>query len=76
MDAKIAMKAELVIRDKGAYRKYMVVEVASDSNPSKKYRVDLTNGRCSCPSWIFQRARAEDRKPCKHLVRLGYKKAA
>jgi predicted nucleic acid-binding Zn finger protein len=48
---------------------YVVVEVPSQSNPDKMYRVDLTNGRCSCPAWTFNR----DRKPCKHLRALGYK---
>lgn len=50
--------------------KAIVVEVFSKSNPNKKYRVDLTNGRCSCPSWIFQKGGV--RKPCKHLRELGY----
>ena len=22
---------------------------------------------CTCPAWRFQRARIEDRKPCKHM---------
>lgn len=47
----------------------VIVEVASRSNPDKKYRVDLTNGRCSCPGWIFQRGH---RSPCQHLKDLGY----
>ena len=47
----------------------IVIEVASKSNPNKKYRVDLTHGRCSCPAWIHQKG---DRKPCKHLRDLGY----
>jgi hypothetical protein len=50
--------------------KAIVVEVRSMTNPKKLYRVDLTNGRCSCPSWIFQRGGG--RKPCKHLRALGY----
>jgi hypothetical protein len=25
---------------------------------------------CNCPSWIFQKASAADRKPCKHIARL------
>ncbi len=48
----------------------IVVEVKSKSNPNKTYRVDLTNGRCSCPAWIYQRGGT--RKPCKHLRELGY----
>lgn len=50
--------------------KAIVVEVRSKSNPNKNYRVDLTNGRCSCPAWIFQKGGV--RKPCKHLRELGY----
>lgn len=54
----------------GADGKSIVVEVRSMSNPNKLYRVDLTNGRCSCPAWIFQKGGV--RKPCKHLRALGY----
>ena len=32
-------------------RPYTVLEVPSDSNPGKVYRVDLVNVRCSCPGW-------------------------
>lgn len=49
---------------------YDVVEVQSKSNPAKKYVVDLTHGRCSCPAWIFQKG--GERKPCKHLKGLGF----
>lgn len=48
----------------------IVIEVKSQSNPNKMYRVDLTNGRCSCPAWIHQKGGV--RKPCKHLRSLGY----
>lgn len=54
----------------GADGKAIVVEVRSMSNPNKMYRVDLTNGRCSCPAWIYQKGGV--RKPCKHLRALGY----
>lgn len=47
-----------------------IVTVASESNPNKKYTVDLTHGRCSCPAWIHQKG--GDRQPCKHLRRLGF----
>jgi predicted nucleic acid-binding Zn finger protein len=47
----------------------IVIEVPSKSNPKKMYRVDLTNGRCDCPAWKFQRGH---RSPCKHLKDLGY----
>lgn len=46
----------------------IVVEVSSKSNPNKKYRVDLTNGRCSCPAWVHSKTK----EPCKHLRELGY----
>lgn len=51
--------------------KPIVVEVPSKSNPAKNYKVDLTHGRCSCPAWVFQKGGG--RKPCKHLIELGYK---
>ena len=47
----------------------VVVEV-NGSKPGRKYRVDLTNGRCSCPAWIYQKGGR--RQPCKHLRALGY----
>lgn len=46
-----------------------IVEVKSQSNPNKVYRVDMTHGRCSCPAWVNSR----DKKPCKHLKGLGFK---
>jgi hypothetical protein len=49
-----------------------IVKVKSDSNPTRTYTVDMTNGRCSCPAWIFQKG--GDRNPCKHLKKLGFKK--
>lgn len=61
------LKAEVVRREKGAYRHYTVIEVPSSRNPSKKYRVDITNKRCSCPAWIYRSPRV----PCKHLRGLG-----
>lgn len=51
-----------------------IVEVKSDSNPNKKYRVDMTHGRCDCPAWIFQKSKVgETRAICKHLRKLGFK---
>ncbi len=50
---------------------YDVIEVVSESNPKRSYRVDVINGRCSCPAWIFQRGRIK--QPCKHLRSLGFK---
>lgn len=54
--------------------KAIVIEVASSSNPNKKYRVDLTNGRCSCPGWTRHANKDGSRNPCKHLRALGYSK--
>ena len=48
-----------------------IVEVPSSSNPEKKYRVDVTLGRCSCPAWVFQKG--STRNLCKHLRALGFK---
>lgn len=48
-----------------------VIEVPSESNPAKTYRVDVTNGRCSCPAWKFQKD--GERNICKHLRKLGFK---
>lgn len=48
-----------------------IVIVGSDTDPDKAYRVDVTNGRCNCPAWIYQRG--GQRYPCKHLSRLGFK---
>lgn len=53
-------------------RPYTVVEVPSERDPSKVYRVDLVNVRCSCPGWIFSRG---GRKLCKHLRALGFSEA-
>lgn len=51
-----------------------IVEVKSQSNPNKVYRVDMTHGRCSCPSWVFQKTKVgETRATCKHLKGLGFK---
>jgi predicted nucleic acid-binding Zn finger protein len=47
-----------------------VIEVHSDRTPGVVYRVDLINGRCSCPAWKFQKGGA--RLPCKHLRGLGF----
>jgi hypothetical protein len=44
------------------------VQTKSRSNPEKKYTVDLTNGTCSCPAWIY----GSWRGPCKHMKALGF----
>lgn len=63
------VKFELVpARTKGNAHAYGVLEVPS-SNGKTKYRVDVTNGRCSCPAWKFQKGHG---KVCKHLKALGF----
>lgn len=49
-----------------------IIQVRSMSNPSKIYNVDVKNGRCSCPQWIFQKG--GKRKPCKHLLAMDFMK--
>ena len=51
---------------------YMVALVPSESNPSKFYRVDVVNRRCSCPAWRFNKGH---RAVCKHLRALGIDKS-
>lgn len=64
---------DLSTHAKGTANGWDIVEVPSDSNPNKKYRVDITHGRCSCPAWVFANRRANGLKPtCKHLDRLGF----
>lgn len=63
-----------VLFTKGTEHGWDVVEVRSKSNPDVKYTVDVTHGRCSCPAWKFGKVDANGmRKPCKHLVSLGFK---
>ena len=66
----VARKVEIVQTTSG--RRYTVVEVPSESNPDRMYRVDVTAGRCSCPGWKFHARKDGSRSPCKHLRRFGY----
>lgn len=66
MNRIASLKAE--VRKDGS-NLYTVLMVPSDSNPKIEYTVDVTNGRCSCPAWKFQRG---VRKTCKHLNRVGF----
>jgi SWIM zinc finger len=50
---------------------YTIIEVQSQTS-NKVYRVDMTNKRCTCPAWIFQRNPVEGRSLCKHLKSLGF----
>jgi len=65
--------AEFVTRNKEAY----AVLTIGSSDGSKEYRVDVTNGRCSCPGWKFAKVNMATgfRKPCKHLNQFGYKQS-
>jgi hypothetical protein len=51
-----------------ANRRYGVVTVPS-SDGKRNYRVDVTNGRCDCPAWKFQKGHT---KACKHLKAMGF----
>ena len=57
-----------VVRGRTQAQNYGVVTVPS-SNGKTEYRVDVTNGRCSCAAWKFQR---KHNKACKHLKALGF----
>lgn len=59
-----AMNASVVRRGN---MHYAVIEVPSNSNPNKMYRVDVTNKRCSCRGWTMH----FPRRPCIHLKSLG-----
>lgn len=49
------------------------IKVASKTTPGVSYTIDVENGRCSCPAWIYQRAGSDRRRnPCKHLKALGF----
>lgn len=61
---------EMVIPTSG--RAYGIVEVQSDSNPNKKYRVDISNRRCSCQGWTMHARSDGTRNSCKHLRALGF----
>lgn len=52
---------------------YGVLTIGS-SDGSKEYRVDITNGRCSCKAWVFSRLNPSTgaKPPCKHLRQFGY----
>lgn len=63
------LKTEVVVRGQQAYGVFTIQSEGSNA----VYRVDVTNGRCSCPSWKFARPGADgQRAPCKHLRQLGY----
>ena len=51
--------------------KPIIIEVASQSNPNKMYKMDITLGRCSCPAWTMNAKNG--RKVCKHLRAFGFK---
>jgi hypothetical protein len=58
-----------------------IVEIESHSSQGTFYKVDLANGRCSCPGWINNSAKCRKRvqvgacagRPiCKHMEDAGY----
>jgi hypothetical protein len=51
-----------------------VIQIPS-SNGKSFYSLDLTNGRCSCPAWIFSfnKNGKIGRACCKHLLAYGYR---
>jgi len=66
------ISTEIVNRRYAGRDQYAVFTIPSSSGKSE-YRVDVTNGRCSCPGWKFKRADADgNRAPCKHLRQFGY----
>lgn len=64
---------EFVTYGKQAY----AVMVIGSSDGKREYRVDVTNGRCSCPAWKFAKPDpyTGKRRPCKHLRQFGYTEA-
>lgn len=62
------LKTELVNDKRGMYVVLMV-----PGSSGSEYRVDVTNKRCSCPSWKFAKAGPDGVRPmCKHLLGLGF----
>lgn len=71
--ARLIIKTE-VVPARGNQAAYGVFTVPSDSRPGVQYRVDITNGRCSCPAWTNARAGSGGkRRLCKHLIGAGYR---
>lgn len=62
-----------VLFTKGTAAGYDTVQARSKTNPNVTYTVDMTNGRCSCPAWKFQKQGSDGRRnPCKHLKSFGF----
>jgi len=47
-----------------------LIQIKSTSRPGVTYSVNIEDGTCSCPAWIYQRGGS--RKPCKHLRAAGF----
>jgi hypothetical protein len=64
------LTTEIVTRGKSTYAVFTV----PSSNGKSEYRVDVTNGRCSCKGWTLKKADpiTGKRTPCKHLRQFGY----
>lgn len=61
---------EIVVRGS---KQYAVFTIPSSDGKSE-YRVDVTNGRCSCRGWTLHKPNplTGKRAPCKHLRQFGY----
>lgn len=64
------LSTEIVKRGKSVYAVFTV----PSSSGKGEYRVDVTNGRCSCKGWTMRKAdpATGKRPPCKHLRQFGY----
>lgn len=53
--------------------KPVIIEIPS-SNGKSTYKLDLSQGRCSCKAWIFgyNKNGRTGRTVCKHLRMFGY----
>lgn len=62
------LDTEIVTRGKQTYAVFTVPSSSGNST----YRVDVTNGRCSCFGWTRKRADpvTGKRPPCKHILAL------
>lgn len=53
--------------------KPVIIEIPS-SNGKSTYKLDLSQGRCSCPAWVFSYNKngKTGRACCKHLLAYGF----
>ena len=64
------LSTEIVTRGSATYAVFTI----PSSSGNSEYRVDVTNGRCSCKGWTLKKADpiTGKRVPCKHLRQFGY----